>query len=581
MSQENDFRIIIIDDNPAIHQDFIKILTTKQETPELDSMEAEIFGDKKVSSNISFPQFHIDTASQGQEGFERIKKELENGKPYALAFVDIRMPPGWDGIETIKHIWALDPTIQIVICTAFSDYTWEETIKELGMSDNLLILKKPFDTVAVRQLASALTKKWQLMQDVRSHTNFLESSIEERTNSLKNALSLSRATLESSADGIFVVNNEGKIVDYNHHFLEMWNIPEDMIQTKDFKIILNHMLIQLKNSLEFQNKIDGFKEKNNQTSNDLYKLKNGQVFEGYSQPHMLEGQIAGRVWSFRDVTKRISLEKKLQKQATHDALTGLPNRVLLVDRIQQAISRANRVGSLFGVLFFDLDRFKLVNDSLSHSVGDKLLQAVADRVLSAFRAEDTIARLGGDEFVMIVADLDKDKSLVGVGEKLVNLFKEPFKISKRDIFITASIGISFYPQDGKTAGELLSNADLAMYRAKELGSNQFQFYTSGMNKLAAVRLKREGELRCAIENKEFFLVYQPQFDLETQKMVSIEALIRWKHPKKGILLPLDFIPLAEETGLIIPIGEWVLRTACQQNKGVLSAKVCDTERKVR
>ncbi len=566
MSQEDDFRIIIIDDNPAIHQDFIKILAAKAKTPELNILEGKIFGNANKVEDVGLPHFHIDTASQGQEGVELIQKALGEGRPYALAFVDIRMPPGWNGIETIKHVWALDPNIQVVICTAFSDYTWEDTIKELGMRDNLLILKKPFDTVSVRQLASALTKKWQLVEQARTYTEFLEQNVQERTSSLNNALSLTRATLESSADGILVTNAAGKIIDYNQQLIEMWEIPESLMAHKDFKVLMEYMLNQLKNPSEFQKIILEINKQHENIINKIFKCKDKRVFECYTQPQKLDGQIIGRVWSFRNVTKRFKLEKKLHKQATHDALTGLPNRILLTDRIQQAISGAERAGSIFGVLFFDLDRFKLINDSLSHQAGDQLLQKIAKRLISTFRAEDTISRLGGDEFVMVIVDLEKDRSMANIADKLQGIFKKPFKISNRDVFITVSVGISIYPKDGKTANELLSNADLAMYRAKELGANQFQFSTPEMSKLARIRLEQENELRWAIENKEFFLTYQPQFDLITRELVSVEALIRWKHPTKGIILPLDFIPLAEGIGLIIPIGEWMLRTACQQNK---------------
>src|SRR5579872_6621568 len=199
-----DFRIIVIDDNPAIHHDFIKILDANADTG-FDSLRAKMFG--KKADELSLPKFQIDTASQGQEGVERIKTALQEKHPYSLAFVDIRMPPGWDGIETIKHIWSLDKDIQIVICTAYSDYSWEETIAHLGKTDNLLILKKPFDNISVRQLACALTAKWQLAEESRNYTALLQQQVADRTMSLQTSLSLIKSTFESSSDGILVVNN--------------------------------------------------------------------------------------------------------------------------------------------------------------------------------------------------------------------------------------------------------------------------------------------------------------------------------------------------------------------------------------
>lgn len=562
--QKSDFRIIIIDDNPAIHQDFVKILTPIQPTHQLDSLKEKIFG-QETKHHMTLPQFQIDTATQGQEGFEKIKAALSDN-PYALAFVDIRMPPGWDGIETIKHIWEVDPNIQVVICTAFSDYTWEETIDQLGMTDNLLILKKPFDSTAVRQLTAALTKKWELMRLVKEHTELLEKNVEERTTSLRQSLSVTRSTLESSADGIVVVSNEGKIIDYNARFIKLWQIPEAIIATKDYNILLDYMKDQLTSSQEYLLKIKEISKNLEEIHVNQIKFKDNRVFEQYTQPQKLGTQTMGRVWSFRDITKRVMLQKKLEIQATHDALTGLPNRALLYDRIQHAIAEAKRRGLSVGVLYFDLDRFKLVNDSLSHQVGDELLKAVANRLKQCLRAEDTIARQGGDEFVMVVPNLTKEKEIEKITKKLLDTFKKPFNVSKKEITIDTSIGITLYPRDGKTPDILLSNADLAMYRAKNLGGNQFQLYSSELNKEATVRLERENELRHALAKNEFYLCYQPQFNVVEKKIIAVEALIRWKHPKDGILLPMDFIPIAEETGLIVPIGEWVIREACKQNK---------------
>lgn len=432
-----EFRIIVIDDNAAIHRDFIKILTT-HESSEFSTLKDIVFGNQDQEDRIP-PQFEIDTALQGKEGLHKIKKALKENRPYSLAFVDIRMPPGWDGVETIKRIWEVDKDIQIVICTAYSDYSWEETVEHLGNTDNLLILKKPFDRIAVRQLASALTRKWELMQESRSHLFSLEKKIEERTS-------------------------------------------------------------------------------------------------------------------------------ELQYQATHDPLTGLPNRTILFQKIQHMLEICKLNKKKFAILFIDLDRFKLINDSFSHSVGDELLYQVAARLQTIISPKDLLARLGGDEFIITTFEFKENQKLTQFISEVLTALAKPFQVLSREVVINCSIGVSVYPQDGDTADILLRNADAAMYYAKESGGNQFQFYTKELNDQSLKRLDEEAQLRLAIENSEFFLCYQPQVDLFTEKLIAVEALIRWRHPQKGIIYPMDFIPLAEETGLIVSIGEWALRTACAQNK---------------
>jgi diguanylate cyclase (GGDEF)-like protein len=563
MSNLANLNIIIIDDNQSIRKDFISILTKKSESPnELQDVESKLFGEIVTST---LPEFRIETASQGQEGIEKIAKAYESGSPYALAFVDIRMPPGFDGVETIKRIWKIDQDMQIVICTAYSDYTWEQTVDQLGQRENLLILKKPFDHIAVRQLSCALTRKWQLLQENREHTHQLQQQVAERTSSLQQSLSITRATLESSVNGILVVNNENSIIDFNKKIIEIWHIEPFILESKDAKVLFEYLSLQIDNHDGFLNMVTALTDKPNAIQLDQFKCGN-KTFEIHSQPYKIHEKIAGRIWSFRDITKRAIFEKKLKYQATHDTLTGLPNRVLLTERIAEALEKIRRYKTKFGILFFDLDRFKLVNDSLSHAIGDELLQAVANRIKLALRGEDTFARIGGDEFVIVAESAQDGEDIGRIALKMLDSFAKPFEIANCNILISASIGISISPLDGTTPDDLLSKADIAMYRSKEQGGNQFQFFTEELGKRSIERLGNETELRQAIANKEFFLCYQPQVDATKNQLQSVEALVRWKHPTRGIILPLEFIPLAEETGLITPLSEWILREACMQNK---------------
>lgn len=262
---------------------------------------------------------------------------------------------------------------------------------------------------------------------------------------------------------------------------------------------------------------------------------------------------------------------KYQSLVNRDALTGLPNRQLLNDRIIQAIAYADRSSHLVAIVFIDLDNFKLINDSLGHSAGDQLLKLIAEKLQAAIRPVDTIARLGGDEFVLILYDLPNEKYVSQEIDRINQVFNAPFFVNKREIFVSYSAGFSLYPQDGKNAETLLMNADVAMYRAKEQSGNSFQFYAPEMHAKINDRLLLESTMRHALEAEEFYLLYQPQIDLKTQKVFGMEALIRWSHPSMGMISPDKFISLAEDTGLIVPIGEWVIKTACQQLKAYQDA----------
>ncbi len=278
------------------------------------------------------------------------------------------------------------------------------------------------------------------------------------------------------------------------------------------------------------------------------------------------GEAVSVIGTLLDVTARKQAEERLAHLAHHDALTGLPNRTLLYERLSQALLFARRHSSSVAVLYLDLDRFKSVNDTLGHGVGDDLLKVVAARLAGAVRPTDTVVRPGGDEFIIVLADMARDTDAKDVAEKIGRTFAAPFVVNGDDLFVSTSIGVARFPKDGDDAETLIKNADAAMYQAKERGRNNTQFYTADIQDATRRKLSLEGDLRKALERQEFVLHYQPIVSVTTGAIAGFESLVRWQHPQRGLIAPNDFIPLAEEVGLIVPLGDWVLRTAAAQQK---------------
>ncbi|HEX3334515.1 MAG TPA: EAL domain-containing protein [Acidimicrobiales bacterium] len=389
---------------------------------------------------------------------------------------------------------------------------------------------------------------------------------------LVDALSRLTATLDSTADGILVVDTAGRITEFNHRFVEIWDLPDGRIARQTDVSSLQFAMDQLANPQALVAKEELDPQPESETF-DLLEFKDGRVVERFTKPQRVDGEIVGRVYSFRDITDRKILEDELSYRAFHDALTRLANKSLFQDRLKHALSRQSRTGTHLAVLFLDLDDFKTVNDSLGHGEGDQLLRMVATKLLDLLRPADTAARMGGDEFAVLIEDLPSADAATELAQRILDALRPPVRLGTKSVSAACSIGIAC-DEEGITSEQLLRNADIAMYQAKKKGKDRFEVYRPEMHALVLARIELEEDLKSALAGEELVPYFQPVVDLQTHRVVGFEALVRWPHPEGVLVDPKHFVPLAQEIGLIGEIDSCILRKACRQVRQWQEAGIC-------
>ena len=485
-----------------------------------------------------------------KEGYEVV--EARNGKE-ALAVANELKPdiilmdyvmPELDGIHACAELQKTSgvSNIPVIMITSLDNEVAVDAAFEAGAVD---YISKPINCAVLRQRLKRLLK-------ARDTENFLDQSE-----------AFAQSIIEYAAIGIITMDDCGLIKYLNPAVKKIFGYESSHLLSRNISTILPEFPLN-SHSKCLNNAV---------VSNEFFaKHKDGHFvpLDCTISSFRTQDNLFCTIM-MQDITERKSYEEIIKYQAFYDSLTNLPNRLLLKERAIQEIARAERNKNKIALLYVDIDRFKLINDTMGHECGDNVLKEVAKRLQGCLRSTDTVARLGGDEFVIVLTDLITVEYVGKISTLILDVIKKPIEIGGYEIFMTGSVGVSIYPDDGTDYDLLLSNSDIAMYQAKEKGKNNFQLYTAALNQKAVERMVMENGLRRAVEYKEFVVHYQPKVDALTHKITGMEALVRWQHPHKGLIPPDNFIPLAEETGLIIPIGEWVLHTACTHNKAMQNA----------
>ena len=514
-----------------------------------DPADAEVIRAALLSSGDG--PFQVVWVRRCSEALEQLKPERQQVQPMgprmAAILVDLLLPDS-RGLETVDQLLRAAPQIPIlVLCTARDEDVAKLAVQH-GAQDYLL--KTHVDSYLLHKALGSMIER----------SAIAEALFEERERA--------QVTLKSIGDAVVSIDARGHVTYLNivAETMTGWSRDEaaghsveEVLRIVDVttrEIVPNPMALAIR-----ENKTVDLK------ANCVLIRRDGVetgIEESAAPIHDRQGQVTGAVMVFHDVSMARALSLKMYHLAQHDGLTDLPNRMLLDDRLAQAITLCHRNQQKLAVLFLDLDRFKHINDTLGHDFGDRVLRNAAQRLLQCVRSSDTVSRQGGDEFVIVLSEIAHSQDAEGCAAKILSALSVPVRIDEHDLYITASIGIATYPDDGNDAETLLKHADLAMYHAKANGFNTFQFFEPGMNARAAERQLLENGLRHAIEREQFVLHYQSKINLATGAIVGVEALVRWCHPERGLILPGQFLAIAEESGLIVPIGRWVMTECCNR-----------------